>query len=116
MVNKLFSDIPDILGLLGVDKSTHQLYGVSKDRYVIKSMNPAGGNWQYIKRSEWNEVKWKPSVVKMTTLSWVAQQDGVPEDVLMTLLDSNTDQWKGTRLSKKILNSALRYNTACFIQ
>jgi hypothetical protein len=84
--------------LLGVDKSTHRLYALSADRYVIRSINPAGGNWQYIKRSEWDEVKWKPSMVRMTPVPWVTLQDEVPEEVLMTLLDTNGDRWKGTRI------------------
>ena len=93
----IYSDIPDILGLLGVDHSTHELYAVSKDRYVIKSISPSGGDWQYIKKSEWDEVSGKASMVRMMPLPFVAVQDGVSEETLTTFADSNSDQWKGNR-------------------
>lgn len=94
----LFSDLPDILGLLGVDMSTHTLYAVSKDHHLITSNNPDGGGWQYFKRSEWDEAKGKISMVKMTTLPLVPQQDEIPEKILKQFLDSNGDRWKGTKV------------------
>ncbi|XP_028398838.1 uncharacterized protein LOC114522366, partial [Dendronephthya gigantea] len=91
-------DIPDIVGLLGVDKSTNQLYAVSKDRYVITSMNPAGGDWRYAKKSDWLKVKPKPSTVRMEAIPWITLRDGVNEETLKTLADSNGDQWRATSL------------------
>lgn len=37
-------------------------------------------------------------MVRMTPVPWVTLQDEVPEEVLMTLLDTNGDRWKGTRI------------------
>ena len=81
-----------------MDFSTHTLYAVSKDHHLIASNNPDGGGWQYSKRSEWDESKGKASMVKMTSVPWIAQQDGVPTKILKQFYDSNGDRWTGTEI------------------
>lgn len=90
-----------------MDKSTHLLYAISKDRYVIASNNPAGGEWRYVKKSDWEEVKFKPATIRMEAIPWITLRDGVNEEIIKTLADSNGDQWRGNM--KYSLESAFRF-------
>ena len=87
------------MGLLGVDKSNHKLYAVSQDRHLIASINPSGGEWMYVERSEWNAAKLKGSMVKMITVPWVTTNDDFAAKVLLSFPDGNGDQWRGIALN-----------------
>ena len=90
-----FLDVPDVLGILGVDKSLNKLYAVSNDRHVLVSLRNTGREWRYITRSEWDEAELMPTMLLVRDVIWKSSIEGVADDVLEILNDDNGEKWKG---------------------